>query len=56
MTQIHVATMLPHIVACVIQFYLMTSIARWMLTRMSTDSVQRSPRLEPSITLFRYAG
>lgn len=28
MTQIHVAAMLPHIAACVIQFHLMTSIAR----------------------------
>ena len=55
MTQIHVAAMLPHIAACVIQFHLTTSIARWMLTRMTTERVQRSPRLELSITLFLYA-
>lgn len=55
MTQMKVATIDPHMAACMIQFHLITSIAKCKLTLITTAIVQMSPRLEASMSDFQYA-
>ena len=50
-----VATIDPQMAAWTIQVHRITSMAKCMLTKITTASVQRSPMLDPSTTLFQYA-
>lgn len=54
-TQMKVATIEPHMAACMIQFHLTTSIAKCKLTIITTAIVQMSPRLDESMSVFQYA-
>ena len=55
MTQMKVATIEPQMAAWVIQFHLMTSMAKCKLTKITTERVQRSPMLVTSTVVPHYA-
>lgn len=54
-TQMKVMTIDPQTAACVIQYHRCTSMAKCIFTIDTTASVQRSPKLEVSTSLFQYA-